>query len=310
MTTTLAMMMCIRNESAMLREHLSYHHFLGVQRAYVFLDRCTDDSAQIAASFPWVTVLDQPHNASADWMEAYQNACARVALELARSDQIEWLMHLDIDEFAWGDNTVAEDDAEAGNLLTMLGRQASGTEMVVLPTWEVLPILLPAESPFWMQEYFQTSTAISRDVLDPGTDRLEKLTKWMGHNQGKSIVRTSAAAAPLNQHRWRGLHSELKTTTTGRHYHFIVTSAEHWQSKYQKLSEEASHWPNGEPVPFPKQAWKKASMTFLPEEAARYYDRWVAITPAQAEKYTSEGKAVRDRHVQRVLCRLSTAEEQ
>lgn len=53
----LAMVMCIKNEERFLEANLHYHHALGVARAYIYLDNCTDRSLELVQSFPWAVPI-------------------------------------------------------------------------------------------------------------------------------------------------------------------------------------------------------------------------------------------------------------
>src|SRR5262245_56411062 len=119
----LAMVMCVRDEADFLPYHLAYHHALGVTRAYVFLDRCADATATVLGSCPWARAIDADRDPDVESLPVYQQRCADRALEMARAEGIDWLMHLDADEFAWGDNP-----APGGGLLSLLRRRPNVLE--------------------------------------------------------------------------------------------------------------------------------------------------------------------------------------
>ena len=82
----IALVMCIRDEESLLDSHLRFHHLLGVERAYLFLDRCRDRCEDIARSFPWVTVFRRDRAPGIRYILQHQNQCAAEALQHARSD--------------------------------------------------------------------------------------------------------------------------------------------------------------------------------------------------------------------------------
>src|SRR5262245_58896022 len=100
----LCTMMCARDEADTILEHLQYHRYLGVSRAYVFLDGGSDRSAEIIGRLPWVKAIDRPRRAEVSHLTLHQIECAREALGLARREGFDWLLHIDPDEYAWGDN--------------------------------------------------------------------------------------------------------------------------------------------------------------------------------------------------------------
>lgn len=305
-----AVMTCVRNEEDFLEAHLRFHHRLGVERAYVFLDRCSDRSEEVARSFSWVDALAEDRTPDIRYLLHHQNRCAAAALERARSDGIEWLLHLDADELAWGDNGRDELAAD-GSLQLLVSRSQPDTEMIVLRTKEVLPVLLPERARFWEQVYFQQDRVWERDLLDPTSGEIRRLPKWFGHDIGKSIVRVSAPVVPQTSHRWMRAHSassetaELRTERLGFHYHYVFTSASHWQRKYRALAAEPAEWSVGGVVPFPKQTFKEASIRLTSVEARDYYQRWLAISGTTAEDLLIQGFAVRDPRARRLFQSLS-----
>src|SRR5215208_6610913 len=124
---SLAMALAIRDEERFLSANLAYHHALGVSRVYVFLDRCTDASQQIAQAFPWVRTIDDDVRSDDRSLPTYLNRCARAALKLARAEGFDWLMGVGADEFAFGDR-------RSGRIRQrLLGRHARTTAIGSLP---------------------------------------------------------------------------------------------------------------------------------------------------------------------------------
>ena len=97
---SLAMATCVRDEEEFLAANLTYHHAIGVSRAYVFLDRCIDSTPEIVRSFPWARAIPEDRDDELAHLTSYLNQCANQALDLAREEGFEWLLHLDADEFA------------------------------------------------------------------------------------------------------------------------------------------------------------------------------------------------------------------
>src|SRR5688572_25540502 len=202
----LAMALCVRDEAEFLPANLLYHHALGVSRAYVFLNRCKDDRARIAASLPWVRpiLLDPEEVGRFVYVADLHAACMNRALELARAERFDWLLFLDPDEFAAADSPKPEGGSatERAHLGRMLARVAPETEVVLLATREVVPARLPARARFWSQRFFQVEPRLSWRILDPLTGVVADWKGFLGHRLGKSIVRTSAAVQAFDSHWW------------------------------------------------------------------------------------------------------------
>jgi hypothetical protein len=319
---SLAMVTGVRDEEEFLQANLTYHHALGVSRAYVFLDRCTDSTPEIVRSFPWARAIPADRDDEITHLTSYLNKCADQALDLAREEGFEWLLHIDADEFAWGDNhpgklsqllgqfqlSTVRALEEIGSLPAMLAIVRPETEMVRMRTKEVIPLAMAPGKSFWGLHYFQDGGIVARQMLDPITMEIKQLNKWLGHMLGKNIVRTAADVQAFSSHIWTRKQEthpprlvDISTEHKGFVYHFVVTGGRHWRHKYRKLSEYPAYWKNGEPVPFPKQCWKEASAILSEPEAQRYYDEWVVIRPQDLVEYLSQGIAVCETYVEKIL---------
>ncbi len=321
---SLALALCVRDEEEFLAGHLAYHHALGVSRAYVFLDRCRDASPRIARSFPWVEAIVRDRDPADRYMSVHQVKCLDLALRLARREGFAWLLHVDADEFARGDARPAllrraaglchpgrsAVPTPAGHLPAMLAGIAPGTEMVVLRPRDAIPTPLPPGAPFWKLHYFQARGVLARPLLDPTAGVVRRLALPLGHDKGKSIVRTAADVQALSAHRWTRDQRRadpaplpIPTERRGLHYHFVVVNARQWREKYRRFAEYPDHWVKGGPVRFPKQAWKEASARMSTAEAEAYYARWVAVAPHRLVRPLLLGEVVHDDFVERVLAR-------
>ena len=289
---------------------------LGVSRAFLFLDRCTDRTAEIAARFSWVSVIHRDRDPADRFMSNYQVKCMDAGLAMAREEGFEWLLHLDADEFAsgedrtalsaWARSTVGRESGrvDAANLGAMLTGVPGNVEMILLRPREAVATPLANEEAPWSLKYFAVRGFWPRAMMNPLTGKLQQLTRPIGHVLGKSIVRTSADVQALSAHRWtrrqgssRPDRLPIPSTNRGFHYHFVVTSFRHWYSKYRKFAEYPPVWEKGTAVDFPKQAWKEATAQWNVPEAEEYFQRWVLTDPRSLRLARFTGKVVRDSFV-------------
>ena len=316
------MVLCVRDEQEFLAANLTYHQALGVERAYVFLDRCGDRTPQIARSFPWVRTLERDRRTEDRFMSEHQVRCLDEALGMARAEGFDWLLHLDPDEFAWGaggdrhwpwprsrgGRHGSSPPEVVGALPPMLASLKPRVEQVILRTKEVVPRPVNPDSPFWDLVEFQDRRVLQREILDPSSGELRELDYWIGGRRGKSIVRTNADVRAQSAHSWTraGAPDEtpIPTVRRGHHYHFVVVNPNQWRSKYRKFSEFPDKWSSGRAVRFPKQAWKDASRSMTEEQARDYYMRWVAVQDDQLAEALRKGIVVRETHVRDVLERV------
>jgi hypothetical protein len=287
--TSLAMAMCIRDEARFLEANLRYHYAVGVRKCYLFMDRCTDGCDQIASAFPWVQqiVIDPEDSSRFAYITDLMTACMDRALQLARRDGFEWLMTIDADEFAFADLPGAEEPLDAGDLRKLLRGADPSVDMIQLQTKEVVPRSCDEGLPFWKQHYFLVDGDFPRAMFDPVGHQQFEWRGFVGHNQGKSIVRTTADTQAYDSHRWvvdqgrtypvRPALIPLKTAELGIHFHFFIVNQEHWLEKYTKLAHEPDVWPCGTDVELPKQCWKRATTVLQNSELSGYFKRWIGM---------------------------------
>ena len=317
---TLAMLLVIRNEAEMLAVNLAYHRRLGVQHTYVYLDRCTDDSERIARSFDAVTVILRDRQPDEHYMSAYQTKIMDDALQLARADGYTWLLHVDADEFAYGSDRpyvfrevavrFGADVTRTGSLPRMLSTIPANVEQVILRPKEAVPVRGRTEQPFYETKHYQTRGTLSRSMLNPTTGEIHEIDRWLGHNKGKSIIRTRGDVVASSAHRWRRRDEKpIVSMQRGFHFHFVVTSASAWLSKYRKFAEYPAHWEKGTSVSFPKQAWKEASVQMSASEAEVYFQRWIALPYWRVLLSMVLCRTTRETLLERVLAGAETADD-
>ena len=311
------MVATIRNEERFLEAHLRYHRALGIERVYLFLDRCDDASASIAARFPWVERFEIENGFEFHYASHLHTECMDLACDLAREAGCDWMLGIDPDEFAFGSQTAAlsaesngAELIEAGSLVRLVESVDPGIQLVRLPTWELLPG--PRETPFWEQDRFQREPGrVEREIYHPLTGETRRWQDFLGHHEGKCLVRLSEDVQAYDSHRWvwnqecppphRPSFVPLATEKRGLHFHFLLTGPTHWREKYRKFSHVPSTWPCGTAVEFPKQTWKEAASTLDSDEAANYYSRWIALDPRDEARLLSDGDLVRCRTVEKIL---------
>ncbi len=306
-TPRLALVMIVRDEERFLEAHLRYHGALGVTRAFVYLDRCTDRSAEIVARFPWADAIRRDRDPVDRFLSEHQVRVLGDAIGRAREAGFDWLLHIDADEFARG----ASDDASSavGSLLRLLEEVSPETEQVILPPVDVLPTALAPGEPFHRLHWILQRGKLRRRILDPSSGAMRMLDKRIGHTRGKAIVRTAVEVKPLDAHRWGRAADgeELVSERRGRLYHFVVVDGEGWWSKHRRLAEYPGVWSKGKAVAFPKQAWKEAAVRMTLEEATAYFDRWVRVAPWRLWLPRLLGRVARDDFVERVLAAIEAA---
>ena len=285
----IALVTAVRDEAERVDDFLDHHRSIGVERAYVYLDRCRDGTAERLAAHPEVTTIAWDRDPAHEWFAQHQNVVVADALRRAAADGADWLLHLDVDEYAWG-GPVGGLDPAVGHLGPALS--ATAAEVVRFPTVEAIPEALGAHPPHRAFEHVQPDGRFARELLDPRTGDLVPIAGPLGHLRGKTAVRVAAGLVPDDPHAWRRVDGSVPSEVLlGAHLHVVVAGAAQWQAKYRKLA-GPEHWPNGCPVPFPKQAWNAVAGDLSPEEAQAYYDRWVVVAEDDLQRGLAEGTIV------------------
>jgi len=329
---SVAQVTCVRDEEEFLAGNLRYHHALGVTRAYVVLDRCSDRSPEIAKSFPWVRTIERNRPDGETYLPHYLANSISSVLAVAREEGFDWLLAVDADEFASGEpvpdrgrwrsaglrHGFDPDPARSGNLPRMLSRISDDTEVVSMQTVEIVPQRLRPGEPFWKNHFFQSQqrpSAIRRRMPDAPGGELHSRRCWFGHDQGKTLARTSADLRLRTTHKWSrasGPDAEsldvVRIERAGFHYHFNISGADQWLQKYRRMAEYPDHWPSGKKVRFPKQAWKLATARMSVDEARSYYRNWIAASPLEIAWSFAVGRLAWDPYVERVLAQIEEAE--
>ncbi|MFT5411244.1 MAG: hypothetical protein ACI9NC_003978, partial [Verrucomicrobiales bacterium] len=293
----------------------------------------SDETEAIARSFPWVEVERRDRPPETQFMRQHQNACAAMALEKARGEGFDWLLHLDADELAFGSDPATREagDRSPGwlerlfkpphkqalqraDLIEMLAGIAPDTQQVILRTHEAFPLRLPRAEDFWQNPYFQSGEPFIQRILDPTTGKKMKFDRYLGHDKGKSIVRTAADVQAFNPHGWTTNQNivapefpqeiPIPTEERGCHFHYLVVTAEQWRKKFGAFDGLAKNWPSGVPLAFPKSAWREAALTMTEQVAGDYLDEWVFRTRDALDELARQGELQIEPEVAQILHRF------
>jgi hypothetical protein len=323
-SASVAMAMCVHNESEFLRHNLRYHRAIGIERAYIYMDRCTDRTADIInEANDWVRAERRDSPSEAHYFRTYQNACMNDALNRARDDGIEWLLAIDADECVAVDTALwakatggwsIKNDATIGPselLPSLLAKLSPAVEQAIFLTKETVPIIEFQDKPYWENPYFQQSGKLLRKMRHPQTGSLVNLEGFIGHPYGKSMVRASREVEVFNAHRWtrrqpKALGSfpemiAIPSVDIGHVYHYVVTDPPQWQKKYASFARHHQVWPGHKPIKFPKVEWTKAATEMSPSEAADYLTKNVFVTTREAEEMVQKKSIVYDTAILRIM---------
>ncbi len=246
----LALVTTVRNEATSLRPNLLYHHHLGVERAYVYLDATTDGTGETVADLDWVRVAptvdpapyaDDPATALFatrfdDSLPARQCCNVVDALDRAGREGFEWLVHLDPDELAVTD----PHRSEAGSLASRLASLPPSVEAAKLAVVEAVQSGDPHRCVAIEETRFKRpGTGSTRPVPDPRHGTVLEAPVVYGHAAGKSAVRVGPGVLPRSAHAFGDRDGRrLVTHRAGLLAHYYAHDAADFLNKFRNTGVE------------------------------------------------------------------------
>jgi len=293
----LGLVMTIRNERALLRRNLLYHRFAGVDKVFLYLDRCTDGSPETVDDLPFVqiapttdpeTLRDRP--GAEVYVENPEQVTARQALnviralDLAAEEGLDWLMHIDADELVCP-NAEAVDE---GDLKRFFESVDDDVESVQFPPYEVCARRLEYEDVFTEETLFTPPDASgTRTLYNPIDGSSIKADLTLGHHKGKSAVRVGPDVIPRGPHEFLHLdHRKPNTITRGLLLHFYLHSFSQFVQKFRNMVDRPNTWIRGQPIRPQKRLWRDMvnSGNFDDDELRDYFERWVLVTDDEVRR--------------------------
>ncbi len=293
---TIALVTTVRNERASLRTNLLYHRRLGVTRAFVFDDGSTDGTAETLADLAFVEVLGpargsefggRPGLAAAAERCAHDYASRQIlnaqrALDLAREQGCDWLLHIDADELL-----VAEGSSGAAGSLEALLGDVKEAEAVAFRPLEVVQTHAEPRNAFGELTLFKRrSPRLRRRVPDPYSGALLPIADFFGHTAGKWAVRVPAAAYPASVHAFRGAGGRaLAVARRGALLHYYSNGVSDFVRKHRALP-SFDRYASGAPVEAHKIVWRRMAQDPAWTEARLrdYYERHIVYPPAEIRR--------------------------
>ena len=293
----------VRNEHSLLRPNLLYHHYLGVDAAYVYADDPADTTLETVADLPFVcprfTVPAdkyREHPALAGETEHYQYVPSRQVLNVfdaigeARAAGLDWLFHLDPDELLCPEI----DEVRPGDLRTRLSALDPDVQMVWFEPLEIVQTGEAYDNVFAEAVLFKRAIrTMARTVANPVTGTSVSIPSYYGHVAGKSGIRLSADARPANPHRFVGADgASLRAATGGVLLHYFAYDFHDFYKKLLHMKSQSDILRGGAHRTPQKRLWK-AIMNGPPmsrQDLEDYYRNWVVFSPELLDRWRAHGK--------------------
>jgi hypothetical protein len=240
---TAKMLICtvstVRAAQTELKMFVNYHLNRGVDRMFLFFDDPADESiahfrndnrlACIRCDAAHWAALQLPDRSS---IEERQIRNASLALELARREGIDWIIHIDSDELVF---------TPEQQLKFHLHRAEENVDAITFPTLEALPKLRYTQHFFEGIHWFKNAKsiiphaeAIARVM---GCRRVFEYGYFRGHTTGKTAIRVRSSVAGIGIHLptpHEGEELRIKNSSEAFVLHFDCCTFDDWKMKWKR----------------------------------------------------------------------------
>jgi hypothetical protein len=294
---TVALVMTVRDEEALLRANLLYHHYMGVELAFIYSDGSTDGTLASVESLPFVhagpsvgpdRAGGRPELARAVAQMGWNHRARKVlnawdSMERARAAGCTWLLMIDADELVAPELV----GAQPGAFSRLLEDVPHDVQCVRFPALEIVQRMHEYDKVFAQATLFKRSGArIRRRVLDPLRGRTVKVDGFYGHTGGKSAVRLTADAGPWTAHEFVGRDgSKLRTVAAGCLLHYYCYSFGSFLAKFRRFH-DCDTYLSGAPLKPLKRLWRDVvnHPGFTEADLHAYYQAWVAFDEREIQR--------------------------
>jgi hypothetical protein len=293
----LGLVMTVRDERPLLRTNLLFHRHLGVERVYLYDDGSSDGTPETVRDLEFVSTrtsvssdrfrdreTDSTFLRTDTWATVRQRLNAWAALEEARDDRLDWLLHLDADELVCPDLR----HAPAGQLREFFAGIPAAVAQVRFPTLEAVQRRTVYRDVFAEETLFKLPQGrIRRRVRDPLRGRELRVDGFYGHRAGKSAVRTAVPARPRSPHVFMAPDGgKLESQWAGSHLHYYACGAAAFAAKLRRLRGHPDTWASGAPLEPHQRLWRDLANAagLAAAELARYYDDCVRFSEPDVER--------------------------
>ncbi len=295
--------MTVRNERALLRSNLLYHHHLGVEACYVYDDGSDDGTPATVADLAYVAMrpsvaaaevgrragLDELLRQTATHFSARQLLNTVHAMALAQHDGYSWLLAIDADEFVVLDLGTSP----RGALADALASVAPSVVGALFRPLEMAHRQMAYQDVLVQETLFKrTGTTLRHTIFDPFANRQVAIPIVYGHTAGKQAVRLGVRLAPHTVHRFAGANGRpVRSVWLGHLLHYYAHDAETFISKFQLIADHPDRHVRGEEVVIQKRLWRDVvnKSGYDVAQLHDYFRRWVLLDQAELARLSRPG---------------------
>jgi hypothetical protein len=258
----IAIVTTLRDAGLVLDSFIQYHLAIGFDHLFLFFDEPNDPSLDKARQYEGVTAIENDQSLRRQWeasrlfaldsglrrfvdkeVMGRQELNAGLAVQMAVEKQIDWLLHIDVDELFYSPAQTPKEHFDS------LSRRA--VQQVTYVNYEAIPQRTD------VRDYFKEIVLfkIAPQALTGGTfsaeqaEILRSIPKlpdnfFLFYGNGKSAARVSEYLLPAGVHKFRveagGPEGEISTDPIILHY--ACCGFEHFWRKYKTLGAFADKW--------------------------------------------------------------------
>jgi hypothetical protein len=275
----------VKNEANLLPDAIDYHLKLGCSRIYVFFDGTTDDTRERIRDKAGIVCADSIDPRSLgdvpEWiaqllprwresMDVRKRINSFAAAQIAKQEEIEWLISVDPDELLLMNDGAAD---EPGNCEDFFRTVPAEVDQILVPNMEAVPVGEGSGKPFvdctlflrrfpateflwrvsagivrrsvsnpkihaWYDYWFYRARfggALPRLMRHPATGESIPAGYFLGYSNHKAFIRTGVAGEFLfNIHKWQRVRRHPRSIKKGSLLHYDLCSAEYFCSKFRQ----------------------------------------------------------------------------
>ncbi|MDB5740676.1 MAG: hypothetical protein JWP16_1716 [Alphaproteobacteria bacterium] len=253
-----ALVTTLRDAGDSIDSFVAWHLDIGFERLFLFFDDPDDPDLPRLAAHPRITAIAHDEALRHAWMRlpeynalgsftgseviARQVLNVGIAMNLARQQGLDWLLHIDADELFFSPNQPVAELFAAG--------QAFDT--IPFPNFEAVPEASVIGDPFREVDLFKVPAIFSPGPFTPegqallrSTPQLQPGLRFHFYTNGKSAVRLGARdVRPNGVHSFARTSGETRLAPVPAAYvlHYACCGFEAFWTKYRRLGRFSDRW--------------------------------------------------------------------
>jgi hypothetical protein len=253
-----ALVTTLRDAGAMLESFVAWHLALGFERLFLFFDDPHDPDLPRLAAHPRITAIPYDDALRRAWTAlpdypalsgfidseviARQVRNMGVAMDLARRQGLDWLLHIDVDELFFSPNET----------IAALFAPGQAFDTIQFPNFEAVPEASEITDPFRAVDLFKIPASFNPgpftaegEALLRATTQLQPGFRFHFYSNGKSAVRLAAPGMrPGGVHSFSRTVGETRTAPVPAAYvlHYACCGFEAFWTKYRRLGRFSDRW--------------------------------------------------------------------